>query len=80
MKRFVVTMALIGALSFTALGGDMHGTDSPAPGPSPTPQGMRSASVELKTPTPGDVHPGDSVQPSIEDMLNALLSVFGLVF
>jgi len=80
MKRFVIATALMCALVLPVAAGDIHTTDSQIPAPSPTPQGVRSDWSPVETSTPGDVHTGDSAQPSVQDVLDALLSVFGLVF
>ena len=79
MKRTLMITTLVVGLTVPVLAGDMSTVDSPAPNPSPTPQGMRSVSAPPISAL-GEMHVTGSAQPSIEDVLDALLSVFGLVF
>ncbi|HWN08096.1 MAG TPA: hypothetical protein VNO50_02265 [Pyrinomonadaceae bacterium] len=77
MKRLAMAIALTCLLSISVIGGDMHGTDIPAP--TPTPLGMRLESSHLMASMPGESYI-DQQQPTLADALDALLSVFGLVF
>lgn len=80
MKRLVIATALMCVLVLPAAAGDIHTGDAPIPGPSPTPQGMRLISPPPSMLVPGDLHGSDPAQPTVNDVLSAILSVFGLVF
>lgn len=80
MRRFLIALALITALSSPLMAGDMHGDGAPLPVPSPTPQGIRSERSVPTLATFDATLANDSAEPTLEDVLSAMLSVFGLVF
>ena len=78
MKRFLVTLALVGLMAVETMAGDISTSGSPAPPPGAPTQTTTSTSGDVPS-VPGDI-PTDGVAEQMSSAsVSALLTVLGLL-